>query len=191
MLFRSGSGRVPAGFNNIVGLKPTPGLVSNEGSVPACRSLDCISVFALSCADADALLKVMAEPHTTPAIGETFRFGMLGPKDAEFFGDEAYAALYAQAIGRLKAMGGTPVEIDYAPFHGAADLLYSGPWVAELDFSKTYETVDWSQARYDDYGFIALDVTPAPRGQRTKMTLRFINEQGPELDRVVFSWTAV
>ena len=101
----AGSGRVPAGFNNIVGLKPTLGLVSNEGSVPACRSLDCMSVFALSCADADAVLKVMAEPHTTPAIGETFRFGMLGPKDAEFFGDEAYAALYAQAIGRLEGHG--------------------------------------------------------------------------------------
>jgi hypothetical protein len=66
----------------------------------------------------------------------------------------------------------------------------SGPWVAELDFSKAYETVDWSQARYDDYGFIALDVTPAPRGQRTTMTLRFINEQGRELDRVVFYRTA-
>ena len=127
----AGSGRVPAGFNNIVGLKPTPGLLSNEGSVPACRSLDCISVFALSCADADAVLKVMAEPQVTPAIGKDFRFGVLGAKDAEFFGDAAYAALYAQAIGRLKAMGGTPVEIDYAPFLAAAELLYSGPWVAE------------------------------------------------------------
>ena len=57
-------------------------------------------------------------------------------------------------------------------------------------FQQAYETVDWSQARYDDYGFIALDVTPAPRGQRTTMTLRFINEQGRELDRVVFSRTA-
>jgi allophanate hydrolase len=127
----AGSGRVPAAFNNIVGLKPTLGLLSNEGSVPACRSLDCISVFALSCADADAVLKVLAEPRATPAIGEHFRFGVLGARDAEFFGDEAYAALYAQAIGRLKAMGGTPVEIDYAPFLGAAQLLYSGPWVAE------------------------------------------------------------
>ncbi len=127
----AGSGRVPAGFNNIVGLKPTPGLFSNAGSVPACRSLDCISVFALSCADADAVLKVMAEPQVTPAIGKDFRFGVLGVKDAEFFGDAAYAALYAQAIGRLKAMGGTPVEIDYAPFLAAAELLYSGPWVAE------------------------------------------------------------
>ncbi|WP_439613342.1 allophanate hydrolase [Reyranella sp.] len=127
----AGSGRVPAGFNNIVGLKPTPGLLSNEGMVPACRSLDCTSVFALSCADADAVLAVAAEPHTTPAVGKTFRFGILGTKDAEFFGDAAYAALYAQSIERLKALGGTPVEIDYAPFRDAAQLLYAGPWVAE------------------------------------------------------------
>jgi hypothetical protein len=62
-----------------------------------------------------------------------------------------------------------------------------GPYVNEQDFSLTYETVDWSQARYDDYGFVALDVTPAARGQKTTMVLRFINEQGRELDRVVFS----
>lgn len=127
----AGSGRVPAGFNNIVGLKPTPGLLSNDGMVPACRSLDCPSVFALSCADADAVLAVAAEPQATPAIGSTFRFGILGPKDAEFFGDAAYATLYAQSIERLKGLGGTPVEIDYAPFRDAAQLLYSGPWVAE------------------------------------------------------------
>jgi hypothetical protein len=65
-----------------------------------------------------------------------------------------------------------------------------GPYVNERDFSTTFETVDWSQARYADYGFIALDVTPAPHGRRTTMTLRFINEQGRELDRVVFSRTA-
>jgi len=127
----AGSGRVPAGFNNIVGLKPTPGLLSNEGMVPACRSLDCTSVFALSCADADAVLAVAAEPHTTPAVGKTFRFGILGTMDAEFFGDAAYATLYAQSIERLKALGGTPVEVDYAPFRDAAQLLYAGPWVAE------------------------------------------------------------
>jgi hypothetical protein len=66
----------------------------------------------------------------------------------------------------------------------------TGPYVNELDFSERFETVDWSQARYADYGFVALDVTPAPRGQRTTMVLRFINEQGRELDRVVFSRTA-
>lgn len=127
----AGSGRVPAGFNNIVGLKPTPGLFSSAGLVPACRSLDCISVFALSCADAAAVLEVAADAKTTPAIGPVFRFGILSTKDAEFFGDTAYAALYAQSIARLKAMGGIPVEIDYAPFRDAAQLLYSGPWVAE------------------------------------------------------------
>jgi hypothetical protein len=65
-----------------------------------------------------------------------------------------------------------------------------GPYVSELDFSERFETVDWSQARYADYGFVALDVTPAPAGTRTTMTLRFINQQGRELDRVVFSRTS-
>jgi allophanate hydrolase len=90
-----------------------------------------VSVFALCCADADAVLTVAAEPGATPAVAKAFRFGVLAARDAEFFGDEAYAALYAQAVGRLKALGGTPVEIDYAPFRDAADLLYGGPWVAE------------------------------------------------------------
>jgi len=66
----------------------------------------------------------------------------------------------------------------------------TGPYVNQLDFSQTYETVDWSQARYADYGFIALDVTPAPMGHKTTMVLRFITEQGRELDRVVFTRTA-
>jgi allophanate hydrolase len=127
----AGSGRVPAGFNNIVGLKPTPGLLSTDGVVPACRSLDCVSVFALSCADADAVLKAAAEPRPTSAIGKAFRFGVLRAADAEFFGDEAYATLYAQAVGRLEAAGGRAVQIDYAPFRNAAELLYGGPWVAE------------------------------------------------------------
>jgi allophanate hydrolase len=127
----AGSGRVPAGFNNIVGLKPTPGLLSTEGVVPACKSLDCVSVFALSCADADAVLAVASEPPAAAPIGKAFRFGVLRRTDAEFFGDDAYAALYAQAIARLKALGGTAVEIDYAPFRDAAGLLYGGPWVAE------------------------------------------------------------
>ncbi|HTR91982.1 MAG TPA: metallophosphoesterase family protein [Trebonia sp.] len=66
----------------------------------------------------------------------------------------------------------------------------AGPYVSERDFSQRFETVDWSQARYADYGFVALDVVPAVHGQRTTMTLRFINQQGRELDRVVFSRTA-
>ncbi len=66
----------------------------------------------------------------------------------------------------------------------------TGPYVSERDFSQRFENVDWSQARYDDYGFVALDVTPAAAGHRTTMTLRFINEQGRELDRVVFNRVA-
>ena len=128
----AGSGRVPAGFNNIVGLKPTPGLLSTEGVVPACRSLDCVSVFALSCADADAVLKVAGR-----AAGDAGdRQGLplrraAAPRTPSSSATTPMPALYAQAIGRLKAMGGTPVEIDYAPFRDAAQLLYSGPWVAE------------------------------------------------------------
>jgi allophanate hydrolase len=127
----AGSGRVPAGFNNIVGLKPTTGLVSNEGTVPACASLDCVSVFALSCADAAAVFEIIAPAHATSAITPEFRFGVLKPADAEFFGDKVYAALYGQAVDHLKDMGGTAVPFDYAPFRDAAQLLYNGPWVAE------------------------------------------------------------
>jgi allophanate hydrolase len=125
----AGSGRVPAGFNNIVGLKPTPGLVDVDGVVPACASLDCVSVFALSCADADAVLAVVAPAKVTPAIGPTFRFGV--PTPLEFYGDRAYEKLYAEAVEKLKEMGGTAVEFDYAAFRDAAQLLYNGPWVAE------------------------------------------------------------
>lgn len=125
----AGSGRIPAGFNNIVGLKPTPGLLSNDGVVPACASLDCVSVFALSCADADTVLGVVAATKPTAGFGKTFRFGV--PRPLEFFGDAAYAKLYGEAVEKLKAMGGTAVEFDYAPFRDAAQLLYSGPWVAE------------------------------------------------------------
>ncbi len=127
----AGSGRVPAGFNNIVGLKPTTGLLSNQGTVPACRSLDCVSVFALSCGDAGSVFEVVAPAHASCAIAPGFRFGVLKPADAEFFGDRAYAALYGEALERLKDLGGTPVPFDYTPFRDAAQLLYSGPWVAE------------------------------------------------------------
>ncbi len=125
----AGSGRVPAGFNNIVGLKPTPGRFSNEGVVPACASLDCVSLFALSCVDAGAIWNVLAGVTTWPAAKRSFRFGV--PKPLEFFGDKEYEALYLRAIERLTEMGGTPVEFDYAPFREAAQLLYNGPWVAE------------------------------------------------------------
>jgi allophanate hydrolase len=125
----AGSGRIPAGFNNIVGLKPTPGRLGNEGVVPACASLDCVSVFALSCVDASAIWEVLARDEAAAPALPSFRFGV--PRPLEFFGDSGYAALYAEAVEKLKAMGGTLLEFDYAPFREAAELLYAGPWVAE------------------------------------------------------------
>ncbi|MFI5001355.1 MAG: allophanate hydrolase [Reyranellales bacterium] len=125
----AGSGRVPAGFNNIVGLKPTPGLLSNEGTVPACASLDCVSVFALSCSDAAAVFRCFGLAVMGADFAKGFSFGV--PRQLEFFGDQGYAALYAKAVKKLEEMGGTAVEFDYAPFRDAAQLLYSGPWIAE------------------------------------------------------------
>jgi allophanate hydrolase len=124
----AGSGRVPAGFNNIVGWKPTPGLLSTEGVVPACRSLDCVSIFALACADAEAIRRTLA-PEAARTFGRSFRFGV--PEPIEFFGDGAYAKLYERAFRKLVDMGGVPTKFDYAPFAEAAQLLYAGPWVAE------------------------------------------------------------
>jgi allophanate hydrolase len=125
----AGSGRVPAGFNNIVGVKPTPGRLSNEGTVPACASLDCVSIFALSCADAAAIVAIVDKLTPQGAGAGRFTFGV--PRQLEFFGDGEYAALYADAIKKLASFGGTAVPFDYAPFAEAAQLLYGGPWVAE------------------------------------------------------------
>jgi len=140
----AGSGRVPAGFNNIVGLKPTKGLLSTTGLVPACRSLDVISIFALTVADALDATRVAAgfdaaDPYSRRMAGtlnrraapKNFRFGVPKAPLLEFFGDERAAKIYADALRRLEKLGGTRVEFDYAPFKATADLLYDGPWVAE------------------------------------------------------------
>jgi allophanate hydrolase len=84
----AGSGRVPAGFNNIVGWKPTPDVLSTEGVVPACASLDCVSVFALSCVDADLIRHTLAPVDSIRTFGKAFQFGI--PKPLDFFGDAAY-----------------------------------------------------------------------------------------------------
>jgi allophanate hydrolase len=138
----AGSGRVPAGFNNIVGLKPTRGAISTAGVVPACRSLDCVSIFALTADDALAVLRIAAaadaaDPYSRRAeIGAVarpprFRFAVPRAAQREFFGDGAARAAFDVSIERLTAMGGTAVEFDYAPFLDVAKLLYEGPWVAE------------------------------------------------------------
>jgi allophanate hydrolase len=139
----AGSGRVPAAFNNIVGLKPTRGLLSTRGVVPACRSLDCVSVFALSAPDALAALDVAAcfdvhDPLAREAssaesrsFGPKPRFGVPLLGDLDFFGDREAESLFAAAIAKLEKVGGTRVTAALAPFRDAGKLLYSGPWLAE------------------------------------------------------------
>jgi allophanate hydrolase len=138
----AGSGRVPAAFNNIVGLKPTRGLVSTTGIVPACRSLDCVSVLAQSCAGALKVLDTIeaydpSDPYSRRAgYAESFsveRFSFALPRrdQLEFYGDGAYAQLFEQAALHLEAIGGTRREIDLSAFLAAQEMLYEGPWIAE------------------------------------------------------------
>jgi len=139
----AGSGRVPAAFNNLVGLKPTLGLLSTRGVVPACRSLDCVSIFGLTVRDAQAVLEIAqgfdaADPFSRAnaagvevGIGERFRFGVPRAADLEFCGDAASEQLYRDALERLEALGGERIELDFRPFYETARLLYEGPWVAE------------------------------------------------------------
>jgi allophanate hydrolase len=137
----AGSGRVPAAFNNLVGIKPTPGLLPNTGVVPACRSVDCVTIFAATVGDGVTIRSVAegfdaadafsrrAKPAALPASG--LRIGVLEPSEREFYGDRQVEALYDQAVDRSRALGATIVPFDYAPFREAAALLYDGPWVAE------------------------------------------------------------
>lgn len=136
----AGSGRVPAMFNNIVGVKPTPGLVSAAGLVPACRSIDVITVFAPTVGDAVAVRRLMegwdpADAFSRRAVPVGLppapRIGVLAGAEREFYGDAEVAALYDAAIARAEALGATIVPFDYAPFREAASLLYDGPFVAE------------------------------------------------------------
>ncbi|HEY9198593.1 MAG TPA: allophanate hydrolase, partial [Gammaproteobacteria bacterium] len=140
----AGSGRVPAAFNNLIGLKPTRGLVSTRGVVPACRSLDCVSVFALSAADTRAVFDVLAhfdaaEPFArrAPACPESqlpvqgMRCGVPRADQLQFFGDADSARLFAAAVENMRELGAEVREIDFSPFLQAARLLYAGPWVAE------------------------------------------------------------
>ena len=136
----AGSGRVPAGFANIVGLKPSRGIVSNAGVVPACRTLDCVSVLGLTVDDAMATLAVIASPDAgdgslpPPSVGpmpEGLRLGVPVPGQRLFFGDHSSKSLYEASLAQFAALGARIVEFDIEPFYAAARLLYEGPWVAE------------------------------------------------------------
>ncbi|MEG1038782.1 MAG: allophanate hydrolase [Pseudomonas sp.] len=137
----AGSGRVPAGFNNIVGLKPTKGWLSTTGLLPACRTLDCISIFALTVDDAQCVAEIAGgydaadaysrvNPATAPvAIGSTPRLAI--PDTLAFFGDQQNQAVFEQTLQRLRELGMELVPIDFTPFRQLAEQLYQGPWVAE------------------------------------------------------------
>jgi allophanate hydrolase len=141
----AGSGRVPAAFNNLIGLKPTRGLLSTNGVVPACRSLDCVSIFSATVGDAEAVWRIAqafdaADPYSrtfTPGAGAapwlsgSFRFGVPDDTQLKFFGDDETPLLFRKAIEKLESIGGIRTNIDFTPFREAAALLYSGPWVAE------------------------------------------------------------
>jgi allophanate hydrolase len=150
----AGSGRVPAAFNELIGLKPTRGAISTSGVVPACRTIDCVSIFAGNTADAarvfqcargfdagDSWSRQPDQRFAWPPRG--FRFGVPSTQMLEFFGDKSAPAIFEGAAARLEEFGGARVDIDFAPFRDAANLLYSGPWVAERlaairDFAKQH-----------------------------------------------------
>ncbi len=139
----AGSGRVPAAFNGIVGLKPTPGAISMTGVVPACRTIDTVSVFALNVADAYAAYSVCAgieggDPFAHPvarrplgSVPPSLRIGVPSPTSRRFFGDELQAQAYGRALDDLEGLGAEIVEVDFAPFYDIAAMLYDGPWLAE------------------------------------------------------------
>ena len=135
----AGSGRVPAAFNHLVGLKPTKGRWSTSGLVPACRSLDCVSVFTNDVADAaliDGVLNAFDAndpfsrvPPAAPPIAKP-RIGVPRADQLNWFGDAQSAALFEAARRRMTQLGEI-VEVDIAPLLDAAKLLYGGAWVAE------------------------------------------------------------
>ena len=143
----AGSGRVPAMFNNLIGLKASCGRIPTTGVVPACRTLDVVSVFALTAGDAAAVLAVAQGPDAGDAYSRTFaaaghafsasstaggfRFGVPRDEDLEFHGNADGPGQLAAAVAHLVALGGTPVTVDLRPFREVARLLYEGPWVAE------------------------------------------------------------
>jgi allophanate hydrolase len=143
----AGSGRVPAAFNNIVGLKPSKGLLSTSGVVPACRSLDCVTVFGLTTDDANQVFNVAADfdqhdmysrpNHDTNRenygllANKPFKFATPRPQDLNFFGNNEVEKGYYETVKLLKEMGGVHETINFEPFLKAARLLYEGPWVAE------------------------------------------------------------
>lgn len=150
----AGSGRVPACFNGLIGVKPSRGLLSSTGMVPACRSLDCMTIFTQQLNDANLLLSIAEGQDKTdpfsranPFANQSRQFGkrngplkigVIPDAQLQFFGDDAYQAAYAKSMEQLSQQAEIElIEFDYAPFDEAAKLLYEGPWVAERYIATT------------------------------------------------------
>ncbi|MEM9623670.1 MAG: allophanate hydrolase, partial [Pseudomonadota bacterium] len=141
----AGSGRVPAAFNNLIGHKPSHGLLSTSGVVPACRSIDCVSIMANTTEDVvlvlnEAVGEDPADPYSRPNphyntlhyFGQpSGKFSFAVPDELDFDGDSEAQGLFEATVDQLTSMGGTVQQIPFAPFYAAAKLLYEGPWVAE------------------------------------------------------------
>lgn len=137
-----GSGRIPAGFNGIIGIKPTVGLISSRGLVPNCPTLDCPSIFCNSIAEGRILLGLIegfddTDPFSRQRIGSSspsprkFRFGQVSVGHLNSFGMPECNDFYRQACARLSGLGGQARQIDFTPFAEAGEMLFSGPWIAE------------------------------------------------------------
>jgi allophanate hydrolase len=151
----AGSGRVPAAFNELIGLKPSLGYISTRGVVDACKSLDCVSVFAHSCHDADQVLRVAAQsdadeawsrkpPEKWKRFSGKIKMGVPRDEDLAFFGWDSARELFYDAVRTFEGLDIECVTIDFSPFLATAKLLYEGPWVTEryvglLDFIESNE----------------------------------------------------
>jgi allophanate hydrolase len=152
----AGSGRVPAAFNKLWGVKPSKGRLSTSGVVPACRTLDCVSIFALNAADSQTVLKVAegfdssdaySQPTADLSLPACKRIGVPKPEQLMFFGDAGYEAAWSLALLDLESKGWEIETIDFEPFLQAARLLYEGPWVSE----RTAVLQDFLASNADDF----------------------------------------
>jgi allophanate hydrolase len=160
----AGSGRVPAAFNNIVGLKPTKGRFSNRGLLPACKSLDCISIFALTVVDADLVANVLEaydpldsysrkHPKNVPAhFSSKLKFAI--PEKLNFFGDEQSEKVFQQTIQLLESLNAEITKIDFSDFEQLAAQLYQGSWVAE----RTAAVDDLLNSNTEDFDPTVLEI---------------------------------
>ncbi len=166
----AGSGRVPAAFTNIVGLKPTKGHISTQGLVPAVRTLDCVSIFVLNCHDAATVLEIAGGydaadpfsriPNPNPLRSlQNLRIGIPTEQHLKFFGNQNAERLYHAGLERLLTLGHQIVLIDFQSFADTAQMLYGGPWVAERlailqDFLVTHPPDQFPDVDSTVYGII-------------------------------------